>query len=199
MGEQPVGPPRRVPAPVPVDLGPPRSRRGGRVGEAVDALSLAVNVHLTRRHPVSVVHFVTRRCNARCSFCFIDFDHPSPRSAELTVDEIDRLTRTMGPNLSNVNITGGEPFLRGDLIDIARAYYRNAGVRSVYITSNGGFPDRVEQFARTVADEFGDRKLIVSLSIDAFAEEHNRIRNVDGLFDKTLASYRALRAIGGPV
>ena len=62
------------------------------------------------------------------------------------------MTRTLGPNLANVNLTGGEPFLRGDLIDIARSYYRNTAIRSIYITSNGGFPDRVEQFARTVAE-----------------------------------------------
>lgn len=177
--------------------GQPAWRRAAR--EALDNVSLAANVHLTRRHPVSVVHFVTRRCNARCSFCFIDFDHPEPRRLELSVAEIDRLTRTLGPNLQNVNLTGGEPFLRGDLVDIARAYYRNTGVRSVYITSNGSFPDRVERFARTIAAEFPDRKLIISLSIDSFADEHDRIRKLDGLFDKVLDTYHRVRAIGGGV
>lgn len=169
------------------------------VGETLAAASLVTNVHLTRRHPISLVHFVTRRCNARCSFCFIDFEHPSPKSAELTADEIDRLTRSMGPNLSNVNLTGGEPFLRSDLIDIARSYYRNTGVQSIYITSNGGFPERIDAFASAVATEFPDRKLIISLSIDGFPDDHDRIRKVPGLFDKTMRSYHALRSIGGGV
>ena len=176
---------------------PSALRRLGR--ELVGAATIATNVHLTRRHAVSLVHFVTRRCNARCSFCFIDFDHPEPRSEELSIEEIERLTATLGPSLINVNLTGGEPFLRGDLIDIARAYYRNTNVQSIYITSNGGFPDRVEEFARTVAREFPDRKLIVSLSIDAFPAEHDRIRKVSGLFDKAMRSYHALRSIGGGV
>lgn len=181
--------------PEPGDPEPARGRLRGLLDDA----ATAVDVHLTRRHPVSLVHFVTRRCNARCSFCFIDFDNPSPKSAELSAEEIDRLTRTMGPRLMNVNITGGEPFLRGDLLDIARSYYRNAGVRSIYITSNGAFPDKVEAFARAVAAEFPDRTLIVSHSIDAFADEHDRIRKVDGLFDKALDSYHRLRAVGGNV
>lgn len=172
---------------------------GNQATRAVDNAALAVNVHVTRRHPVSLVHFVTRRCNARCSFCFIDFDHPNPKRRELTVDEVDRLTRTVGPRLSNVNLTGGEPFLRNDLIDIARSYYRNTPVRSIYITSNGAFPDRVEAFARTVATEFPDRLLIVSLSVDAFPEDHDRIRKVPGLFDKVMETYGALRRVGGNV
>lgn len=160
---------------------------------------LAVNAQVTRRHPVSLVHFVTRRCNARCSFCFIDFDHPSPRSAEMTLEEIDRLTCTLGPSLSNVNLTGGEPYLRGDLVDIARCYYRNAGVRSVYVTSNGWFTDRTVAMARAVAQEFPDRVLIVSVSVDGFAEDHDRIRRVDGLFDRALRTYRELDRLGGNV
>lgn len=166
---------------------------------AADLAGLAVNVYLTKRRPISLVHFVTRRCNARCSFCFIDFDQPSPKSAELTAAEVDRLTKHIGSSLQNVNLTGGEPFVRGDLIDIARSYYTNTGVRSVYITSNGAYPDRALSFARSVASEFADRMLIVSLSVDALPDEHNRIRKVDGLFDKVLETYHGLAATGGGV
>ena len=39
-------------------------------------IPLAYNMQVSRKYPVSLVHFVTNRCNARCSFCFIDFDNP---------------------------------------------------------------------------------------------------------------------------
>ncbi len=178
---------------------PPTDATRRAAKTATDLAGLAVNVYLTKRRPVSLVHFVTRRCNARCSFCFIDFDHPSSKSAELTTAEVDTLTKHLGSSLQNVNLTGGEPFLRGDLIDIARSYYTNTGVRSVYITSNGAYPDRALGFARSVASEFPDRMLFVSLSVDALPEEHNRIRKVDGLFDKVLETYHGLAAIGGGV
>jgi radical SAM protein with 4Fe4S-binding SPASM domain len=193
MAETPVAPPRRAVSPAPGE--PAAPRRGGLVRDA----ALAVNLQVTRRHPVSMVHFVTRRCNARCSFCFIDFDDPSPKSAELTAEEIDRLTRTMGPHLQNVNITGGEPFLRGDLIDIVRSYYRNTPVRSVYITSNGALTDRTLALAERVTEEFPDRLLIVSLSVDAFPDDHDRIRKIPGLFDKVMATYHGLQEMGGGV
>lgn len=198
--EQPVELPRRPTngdSDATGSSGPSRSRRAIRTIR--DAATVAVDAQITRRHPLSVVHFVTRRCNARCSFCFIDFDHPSPRSAEMSLEEIDRLTRTFGPALMNVNLTGGEPFLRGDLTDIVRCYYRNADVRSVYITSNGWFTDRAVSLAQTVRREHPDRALIVSLSIDAFAADHDAVRRVDGLFDRAMTTYHALAELGPPV
>lgn len=164
-----------------------------------DTLSLIANVHVTRRHPVSLIHFVTNRCNARCSFCFIDFDDPNTFRGELTVDEIDQLTRTTGPHLQNVNLTGGEPFARKEILEIARCWFRNSGIRSMFITSNGSLPDRMEPFARTLTSEFPGRKLIFSLSVDAFAERHDSVRKIKGLFDNVLDSYHRLRKLGGDV
>jgi MoaA/NifB/PqqE/SkfB family radical SAM enzyme len=157
--------------------------------------SLVANVHVTRAHPISLVHFVTNRCNARCSFCFIDFDAPGAFKGELTVEEIDRFSRTLGPSLRNVNLTGGEPFARKELADIVRCYYRNTGIESIFITSNGSLPDRMVALAGMVRDEFPERKLIFSLSIDSFRERHDEIRKIDGLFDNCLAAYRALDEI----
>ena len=47
------------------------------------------NIYFLKNEPVSLVHFVTNRCNARCSFCFIDFDDPNTFKGELSLDEID--------------------------------------------------------------------------------------------------------------
>ena len=65
------------------------------------------NLYLKRNEPVSVVHFLTNRCNARCSFCFIDFDNPETFAGELSVQEIEKLTKSLGNSLLNVNFTGG--------------------------------------------------------------------------------------------
>jgi MoaA/NifB/PqqE/SkfB family radical SAM enzyme len=159
-------------------------------------LPLMVDLYLTRNRPVSLVHFITHRCNARCPFCFIDFDDPATFRNELTVDEIDTFTRTLGPCLQNVNLTGGEPFARKEIVDIARCYYRNTPIRSLFITSNGSLPDRIEAFIRTLNPEFPDRMVIFSFSIDGLGEEHDRIRRIDGLFDKTLRSYHMVRRLG---
>lgn len=148
---------------------------------------------------MSVVHFVTNRCNARCSFCFIDFDDNNIYRDQLTIEEIDAFSRTLGPNLRNVNLTGGEPFLHPRLVDIARCYYRNTNIESIFITSNGSLPKRIRDFTSTIAREFPDRNLVYSFSIDSFPGRHDEIRKIGGLFEKTLESYRLIRDWGANI
>ena len=162
-------------------------------------ISLANNLYITRKNPVSLVHFVTNRCNARCSFCFINFDNPETFAHELTTDEIDQMTKNLGPNLQNVNLTGGEPFARKDFLDIARSYFKNTNVKSIFITSNGSLPDRVEPFLKTLSKEFPDRKILMSFSIDDLPEEHNRIRKIKGLFQKTIECYNLTKKFGSNI
>ena len=45
----------------------------------------------------------------------------------------------------NVNFTGGEPFARKDIIDIAKLYI-NSTIKSIYITTNGSLPDKTINF-----------------------------------------------------
>ena len=85
-------------------------------------LRVVKNIYVSRNEPISLVHFITNKCNARCSFCFIDFDDPEIFKGELTLDEIDTLTKNLGNSLLNVNLTGGEPFTRKDIAEIAKSY-----------------------------------------------------------------------------
>jgi|TARA_B110000483_G_C17750558_1_gene372141 molybdenum cofactor biosynthesis enzyme MoaA len=108
------------------------------------------NILLDRKEPVSLVHFVTNRCNARRSFFSIDFDDPKTFTHELTLDEIDLLTKNLGNSLLNVNLTNGEPFARKDLVDIAKKYLTNTTIQSIYVTTNESLPDIVKNFAEEI-------------------------------------------------
>ena len=152
-------------------------------------ISLFNNLAITKKNPVSLVHFVTNRCNARCSFCFINFDDPLTFKGELDIDEIDKMTKSLGPNLQNVNLTGGEPFARKDFVEIANCYFKNTDIRSIFITSNGSLPDRVENFLKVLSKDYSDRSVMLSFSIDGLPEEHNRIRKIKNLFESTIKCY----------
>lgn len=154
---------------------------------------IAANIIFNKKEPVSLVHFVTNRCNARCSFCFIDFDSPNIFENELTLNEINSLTRSFGKLLMNVNLTGGEPFARKDLADIAKLYIKNSSIQSIYITTNGSLPDRVSNFIDEVHDYNKKIELSFQISIDDFPENHNKIRKIDDLFNKSLDTYNLIR------
>ena len=150
------------------------------------------NIYFKKKEPVSIVHFLTNRCNARCSFCFIDFDNPKTFHNELTLNEIDKLTKNLGASLLNVNFTGGEPFARKDIEEIAKLYIKNTTVQSIYVTTNASLPDRVENFAKTIIDLDKDIELTFQISIDDLPKEHDRVRKIDNLFDNCIDTYQRL-------
>ena len=47
------------------------------ITKKANLLHILNNVYFKKAEPVSIVHFLTNRCNARCSFCFIDFEDPN--------------------------------------------------------------------------------------------------------------------------
>lgn len=144
------------------------------------------------RHPFSLVHFVTERCNARCKHCFIDFDSPPDPNRELSLEEIRHLAGKLGPILYNVNITGGEPFLRDDLPGIVEAYATRSPARSIVITTNGWFADRVSELTKRYRKLNTKCRLTISVSIDDIGERHDRSRNLKGLYERAIASYHAV-------
>lgn len=164
--------------------------------QLVSDVSLGVNIQFKKSNPVSLVHFITNRCNARCSFCFIDFDNPETFANELSTEEIDTLTKNLGKNLQNVNITGGEPFARKDLIEIVDSYYVNTNIRSVFMTSNGSLPDRLEKLCEFKKAKHSGRQLLLQISIDGLPKDHDRIRKIEGLFDKAIQSYHIAKSNG---
>ncbi|MGH2362564.1 MAG: radical SAM/SPASM domain-containing protein [bacterium] len=144
--------------------------------------------------PISMVHFITKNCNARCTHCFIDFDDPATFKGELTVEEIDRVTRSVGWQLRNVNLTGGEPFLRKDIFKIAQCYLTNTGIRSIYITTNGYYIERTRDFVeRYLAGGYDkNHTLFFSVSVDDHPDAHDQNRKVEGLFKRAMETLRLL-------
>ena len=128
-------------------------------------------LYLTKKEPVSIVHFITNRCNARCSFCFIDFDNPKVFEKELSLDEINKLTKNLGKSLLNVNLTGGEPFARKDILDIAKLYIKNSTIQSIYITTNASLPERIENFAKEISNLDSSIEQSFQISIDDLPED----------------------------
>ena len=153
------------------------------------------NIYFKKIEPVSVVHFITNRCNARCSFCFIDFEDPNTFKSELTLSEIDKLTKNLGKSLLNVNLTGGEPFARKEIIDIAKLYIKNTTIQSIYVTTNASLPERVEEFAKSIINFDKNIQLTFQISIDDLPERHDEVRKIQNLFDNCIETYRRLQKI----
>ena len=161
----------------------------------MDYCRFASRLFVKRGLPLYLVFFVTDRCNARCKHCLFGDGTIFPDvESELTLDEIESLTKTMG-RLMFLLPTGGEPFLREDLAEIIGAFYRNTGVRNVAVPTNGSLTERVIGTVRKVLASCPDIALGVDVSLDAVGGTHDEIRGVPGLFSKAVATYRELKRI----
>ncbi len=156
-------------------------------------LTISKNAYIKKKEPISIIHFITNRCNARCGHCFIDFDNPETNKDELTLEEIQELSKHLGSSLLNVNITGGEPFLRKDIFEIVHAYFTNAKINSVFITTNGMFTQKVKEFLQKVETSDIKGNIIFSLSIDNFEEIHDKNRKVKGLYKNAIQTYQMIQ------
>ena len=169
-----------------------------RITKKTSLTHVLKNIYFLKNEPLSIVHFLTNRCNARCSFCFIDFDDPKTFKGELSLNEIEILTKNLGKSLLNVNFTGGEPFARKDIIDIAKLYIKNTTIQSIYVTTNGSLPDRILNFAQEINKFDKNIEINFQISIDDIPEKHDKVRKIENLFENCILSYRALKDLKNP-
>ena len=82
---------------------------------------------------------VTDRCNLRCVYCMPAEGIPfMPRQQVLRYEEMERLVRIVAAmGVRKVRLTGGEPFVRKDLIHFIERLVTIPGVQQVHITTNG--------------------------------------------------------------
>lgn len=82
---------------------------------------------------------VTDRCNLRCFYCMPEEGiRYLPKKELLSFEEIDRLIHLLASmGISKVRLTGGEPFVRTDLMKLIRNIVEIPGIQDLHITSNG--------------------------------------------------------------
>ena len=143
--------------------------------------------------PSYFIFFPTSRCNLSCSHCFYH-DSLNKKFNELTLEEIDKITKTMDPLLSLI-LTGGEPYLRHDLDEIVKIFYENTRVPIITIPSNGFFRERMVEKIRNMMDWCPELVLNQLISIDGLREQHDKIRGLKGCFDRAIRTVETIKEL----
>jgi GTP 3',8-cyclase len=104
---------------------------------------------------------VTDRCNERCVYCMPEgYKGWERREEHLTADEIIRVARVAaGLGFRKFRLTGGEPLVRNDLVEITRGIRAIPDVESIGLSTNG---TKLAALARPLHDA-GVRTINVSL------------------------------------
>lgn len=126
---------------------------------------------------------LTNRCNLSCRMCSIA--NSLPKDQELSTAQILHIIdEAHGYGIKEILLTGGEPFLREDLFEIAR-YCHGKGLRSI-VTTNG-----------TLINELMVESIINSeishlhFSIDGLGPTNDYFRG-PGAFDKIIKAVKLL-------
>ena len=139
--------------------------------------------------PPFLILFINSICNQKCEHCF--YWRNLNRRDDLSKEELFALSRSLG-RIENLNLSGGEPFLRPEFGEICRQFIRHNKVRQIYVPTNGYFTDRtVKQITETLKEKSLDL-FVAEISLDGLGEFHNQFRGSPGAFDKAMQTYDAL-------
>jgi MoaA/NifB/PqqE/SkfB family radical SAM enzyme len=131
------------------------------------------------------------RCNLECEFCYVGdlLNVEGEWRQELPVEALMRAFPDQ--NGLQVSLTGGEIFMRKDILAVMDVF-RGKGYVCGYLTTNGTIitAERADALADLAARGFLKH---ISVSIDGPGEMHDRARGVKGTFERTAAGLRAIR------
>jgi len=150
---------------------------------------------LRKRRPLHLTFFVTRRCNARCPFCFYLEKKGGPGDApELSLHEVEAVSGSLG-SLLWVSFSGGEVFLREDIAQIARVFYENNRPSVILLSTNGLMPGLIRKKTEEILKNSPKSVVAVKLSLDGVGARHDEIRDTPGSFDRVMESCEALGSL----
>lgn len=138
--------------------------------------------------PTFLIYQVTTACNSRCRMCGIWKTKPEN---ELLLREFEHfLGHPFMSRIKWVNLTGGEPFIRKDLVQLVKALKdRCPELELVAIPTNGFLTRKVVETVQELLELPGRKVLInVNVSIDAIGAKHDELRRTPGGYEKALAT-----------
>jgi radical SAM protein with 4Fe4S-binding SPASM domain len=148
---------------------------------------------LWKKQPIQLTFFLTSRCNARCPFCFYLSTDTIQRNdtPELSVEEIDKMAASLG-KLLWLAFSGGEIFLRDDLVEVVNVFYKRNRPAIILLPTNGLLPEVIYRKTLAILESCPESVVTVKLSLDGPEAVHDSLRGVPGAFQKTMATYRLL-------
>lgn len=150
---------------------------------------LTLTNYAAKPSPPFLVLFINSICNMKCEHCF--YWTSLNQRDDLTRDEIFALSTSLG-RIENLNLSGGEPFLRKEFSEICRQFIRHNEVRQIYVPTNGWYTDKTIKAIAETLEEPALELFAVELSLDGTKAFHDKFRVAEGAFDKAMATYDAL-------
>ena len=152
-------------------------------------LSLQAHGVGPRRTPPFLILFINSICNLKCDHCF--YWQNLNRRDDLTFDEMVALSRDLDP-FENLNLSGGEPFMRKEFAEICLQFVEHNRVKQIYVPTNGYYTEKTIAALEKLLEHDRLALFACELSLDGMPAFHNRFRGNPRSFQKAMETYDAL-------
>jgi MoaA/NifB/PqqE/SkfB family radical SAM enzyme len=140
--------------------------------------------------PPFLILFINSICNMKCEHCF--YWQQLNQKDDLSFEELKALSEELGP-IENLNLSGGEPFLRKEFAAVCRQFIQKNSVKEIYVPTNGYYTERTINALREILQNEPTLRLIgIELSLDGMPEFHDEFRKAKNSFKKAMETYDAL-------
>jgi len=141
--------------------------------------------------PYELNFAITYKCNSRCTMCKI---WKEKSENELSLNEIKKIARKID-FIHWIRLTGGEPFLRKDYVQIVKTLNKNLPNLFILTTpTNGLLPDLIFEKVKEVL-RFFDKRYVITVSLDGTPKINDKIRGVKGSWNKVIETHKKLKAL----
>jgi len=137
----------------------------------------------------TIIFFVTSRCPLSCKHCFYNSELNQPIK-ELSLTEIERIANNL-KHLEYLQLSGGEPFVRNDIPEIAEIFFKR-GLKKLIIPTNGYLTEQVIKQAEKMKK--AGYNFSITISLDGFKKIHNSIRGRD-CFNNAMETFDRLNKL----
>ena len=144
--------------------------------------------------PINLTISPSYKCNSCCKTCFVRHR----KTKNLILKEWQKIFENLGKSPFWVTVCGGEPFLNKDLADFVILLSKICQPRIINIPTNGLLSEKIQKDVKKILANVKKNELIINLSLDGVGEEHDKIRQIPGNFEKAMKTYRYLREIKAP-
>jgi len=141
--------------------------------------------------PYKLTFTLTYKCNSKCKICQI---WKKKREQELSFEEVKKFF-TINNYFNWIDLTGGEVFLRNDLIEIIRVILETQKhLYLLHIPTNGILVKRIIADAKKILN-LSPNRFIISIAMDGPPEIHDHLRGVKGNWQNAVKTYKGLKML----
>lgn len=133
--------------------------------------------------PMAVNLLSTSRCNLRCEMCSVH-EFRSRKYKEMSAGDVEHIVRQVAPYRTSFYLSGGEPFLRSDVLDLVAVIKRHKLALGTVTNGLLVTPDRGERLKALGLDS-------LMFSLHGPEEVHDRITGLPGAFRKATENIEA--------